>query len=156
MTLPQGDPRLLETPSAQMLLTSKELARVAYVAADGTPRVFPIFFHWTGEELVLPSFAAARRLKALRRRPAIAVTIDTREQPPYVLLMRGTATITDHDGVLPEYAAVQRRYIGGDEAEQTLAQLEEHRPKMARIALRPEWVGLLDFRERFPAAMAEI
>lgn len=41
--LPQGDVRLLDTDSAQGLLASTELARVAYVAADGTPRVFRCF-----------------------------------------------------------------------------------------------------------------
>jgi hypothetical protein len=27
---------------------------------DGTPRVMPTWFHWTGEELVTPTFLAAR------------------------------------------------------------------------------------------------
>jgi hypothetical protein len=50
---PQGDVRLLQTDVAQRLLTSTELARVAYVATDGTPRVFPMLFHWTGDDRFL-------------------------------------------------------------------------------------------------------
>ncbi|HEY1918821.1 MAG TPA: hypothetical protein VGH27_24885 [Streptosporangiaceae bacterium] len=46
--LPQGDLRLLDSQTAQRLLASTELARFAYVAADGTPRVFPIMFYWAG------------------------------------------------------------------------------------------------------------
>ena len=38
---PQGTVQLLETPLAQRLLASAELARPACVALDGTPRVFP-------------------------------------------------------------------------------------------------------------------
>ena len=28
-------------------------------------------------------------------------------------------------------------------------------PRMARIAVRPAWVGILDFQTRFPAALAK-
>jgi hypothetical protein len=36
--LPQGDVGLLDSAVAQRLLVSTELARLAYVAGDGTPR----------------------------------------------------------------------------------------------------------------------
>lgn len=66
--LPQGDVRLLDSDIAQSLLASTELARVAYVAADGTPRVFPMLFHWTGKDVVLSTFAPARKIAALQTR----------------------------------------------------------------------------------------
>lgn len=47
MTVLQGDLHLLEDPVAQDLLGSKELARLAYTWLAGTPRVVPIWFHWT-------------------------------------------------------------------------------------------------------------
>ena len=28
-------------------------------------------------------------------------------------------------------------------------------PQMARIGIRPEWVGILDFETRFPSAIAK-
>ncbi|MCK9921380.1 hypothetical protein MXD61_05635 [Frankia sp. AgPm24] len=37
---------------ARTPLASTIPARFAYVALDGTPRVVPTWFHWTGEELV--------------------------------------------------------------------------------------------------------
>ncbi|MER5334261.1 hypothetical protein [Micromonospora sp. NPDC002717] len=43
--LPQGDVRLLDHPVARRLLASTELARVAHVAPDGTPRMLPMLFH---------------------------------------------------------------------------------------------------------------
>ncbi|MEU5949154.1 hypothetical protein ABZ793_26830 [Micromonospora sp. NPDC047465] len=43
--LPQGAVRLLDHPVARRLLASTELARVASVAPDGTPRVLPMLFH---------------------------------------------------------------------------------------------------------------
>jgi hypothetical protein len=47
-SLPQGDRRLLDSAVAQRLLASAVPARVGYTAGDGTPRVVPSWFHWTG------------------------------------------------------------------------------------------------------------
>jgi hypothetical protein len=148
--LKQGDVRLLEAEVAQRLLASTELARLAYVAADGTPRVFPMLFHWTGTEVVMSTFAGASKIAALRAKPDIAITIDTSSTPPEVLLLRGRASVTDVDGVVPEYIDAHRRYGGEEQAAAALAEVDHPGTKMARIALRPEWVGLLDFQTRFP------
>lgn len=147
--LTQGDVRLLDHPVAVRLLASRELARVAYVAADGTPRVFPTFFHWTGEELVLPTFAGAKKIPAIRASPAVAVTIDTLSMPPEVLLLRGVAEVDEREGMLPEYVAAQRRYAGVQQGDATVAVLDQPGLRMARISLRPTWVGVLDFQSRF-------
>jgi hypothetical protein len=80
MTMPQGDLRLLETDVARRLLKSTGLARVAYVAKDGTPRAFPMLFHWTGSEVVLSTFGGLK-VSALRARPDIAITIDAATNP---------------------------------------------------------------------------
>jgi Pyridoxamine 5'-phosphate oxidase len=90
MALPQGDLGLLESDVAQRLLHSPLPARMAYTGRDGKPRVVPIWFHWTGEELVMASFAGATKASALRANPDVAVTIDTEPFPPEVLLVRGT------------------------------------------------------------------
>ncbi|MFI0717694.1 pyridoxamine 5'-phosphate oxidase family protein [Streptomyces sp. NPDC021224] len=150
-TLPQGDVRLLHGATAQHLLASKELARVGYVAADGTPRVFPMLFHWTGEELVLSTFHPARKIAALRARPAVAVTIDAAGTPPRALLLRGRAEVTDVAGVVPDYRLALHRYAGTREAGDAQADAVDHPGlRMARIAIRPTWVGVLDFVTRFP------
>jgi hypothetical protein len=148
--LKQGDVRLLDAEVAKRLLASTELARLAYVAADGTPRVFPMLFHWNGTEVVMSTFAGASKIAALRAKPDVAITIDTSSTPPEVLLLRGRASVTDVDGVVPEYIEAHRRYGGEEQAAAALAEVDHPGTKMARIALRPDWVGLLDFRTRFP------
>ena len=160
--LPQGDLRLLETDQARRLLAAPLPARYAYTATDGTPRVLPSWFHWTGDELVMPTFLAAphvrspaRRLAALRTNPDVAVTIDTEAFPPQVLLLRGRAAITEADGVVPEYALAARRYLGEAAATGYLAQIDQPGTRMARIAVRPTWVGLLDFQTRVPAGFVQ-
>jgi len=125
MTLPQGDVRLLGSDVATRLLGSRELARVAYIAHDGTPRVFPMFFHWTGDELVLPTFAGAKKIKAMRANPVIAVTIDSAGSPPEVLLLRGRVDVVEVDGILPEYAAANRRYAGDEQGDANVAALDQ-------------------------------
>ena len=157
MTLPQGDLRLLDTDVARRLLASAVPARFAYNAVDGTPRVVPTWFHWTGEELVMPTFISAPhvrhpagRLRALRTNPDVAITIDTDGFPPEVLLVRGRAEITEVDGVVPAYALSARQYMGEQIAREYLQQIDQPGTRMARIAVRPTWVGVIDFQSRLP------
>lgn len=86
--LRQGDLRLLQTDLANRLLASRLPARFAYIATDGKPRIVPTWFHWTGDELVMPTFLSAPhvrhpagRLRALRVNPDVAITIDTEGFP---------------------------------------------------------------------------
>ena len=153
-SLPQGHLDLLRSEVAQRLLASTELARVAYVASDGTPRVFPMLFHWTGTEVVLSTFAGARKITALRARPDLAITIDAASTPPEVLLIRGRAVVTDVDGIVAEYALAQRRYAGEEQGAANVAAVDRPGTTMARIAVRPSWVGVLDFRTRLPGGAA--
>ncbi|WP_329109714.1 pyridoxamine 5'-phosphate oxidase family protein [Micromonospora sp. NBC_01699] len=149
MSLPQGDVRLLESAVAQRLLGGTELARIAYVAADDTPRIVPMLFHWTGTEVVMSTFGGAK-VAALRARPAVAVTIDAASTPPEVLLIRGRAEVTDIEGIVPEYALAMHRYAGPEQGAANVAAVDHPDTRMVRIAVRPTWVGVLDFQTRMP------
>jgi nitroimidazol reductase NimA-like FMN-containing flavoprotein (pyridoxamine 5'-phosphate oxidase superfamily) len=72
----QGSRELLNDPVASALLSSVNPARLAYTWTDGSPRVVPIWFHWTGEQFVLGSPPKAPKLKALAADPRVALTID--------------------------------------------------------------------------------
>ena len=153
MTTAQGDVHLLEDPVAQELLGSRELARFAYSWLDGTPRVVPLWFHWTGEVLTFGSPPRAPKLRALAQEPRVAVTIDAAAGWPYhALLIRGDATVEMLDDVSDEYAAAARRYFGDEQGAAWVQQLSGQ--PMARISVRPAWVAVLDFETRFPSALA--
>ncbi len=154
MAVDQGDLALLGSDLAVKLLQSRIPARFAYTWTDGTPRVIPTFFHWNGEEVVMGSTTRAPKLKALRKNPAVALTIDSNEFPHEVLLIRGSAELSEHDGILPEYAAYCRRYLGDEAGNQWLQQLDRPGLVMARVAVRPTWVGTIDFVTRFPSAIS--
>ena len=144
----------LDDPVAQSLLHSTNPARLAYVWPDGTPRVVPIWFHWTGSEIVMGTPADAPKVEALRRNPNVAVTIDGNEWPHEVLIVRGQARVEIQEGITDEYAAAAQRYFGEEGGKQWLAQAGALVPSMARISVRPEHVTILDFKTRFPSALA--
>ena len=163
MALEQGDLRLLETEPAERLFASTIPARYAYTALDGTPRIVASWFVWTGEELVMPTFIsaphvrhAAYRVRTLRENPEIAVSIDTETFPPEVLSIRGTAEVTEVDGIPSEYAQAAHRYLGSEQATPYLEQIDQPGTRMARIAVRPTWVGVLDFQTRMPSALGGV
>jgi PPOX class probable F420-dependent enzyme len=153
MPVRQGDLNLLQHPAARELLESKIPARLAYVSTDGTPRVVPIWFHWTGSEIVMGSPPKAPKLKALARNPKVALTIDDNAFPHKVLLIRGTARMETVEGVVPEYAVAAERYFGREQGRAWVKQLGAMVSSMVRITITPEWVGLLDFQTRFPSAL---
>jgi hypothetical protein len=163
--IPQGDLRLLATDLAQRLLGSTIPARLAYVATDGTPRVVPTWFEWTGEEVVMATYLAgpaagvrhpAARVAALRANPAVALVIDTESSPPQSVTIRGRAEIEEIDGLAPEYVSSAHRYLGDASAAAMLAGMDQPGTVQARIAVRPAWVGLLDFAERLPSPIGGV
>ncbi|MFJ9370847.1 pyridoxamine 5'-phosphate oxidase family protein [Nocardia sp. NPDC101769] len=125
------------------------MARLAYNGKDGTPRVIPVNFLWTGDELVIGAFAGTYKVRDLRARPDVAICVDTNDSPPQVLMLRGKVSLTEASGVLPEYATVQRQVMGDEAGTAYLEAIDKPGLRMVRIGLLPTWVGVLDFQERF-------
>jgi len=152
MCMAKGGSDLLHDPIAQDLLASSIPARLAYVWTDGTPRVVALWFHWNGSELVMSTFGGAPKLKALRSGDRVAVVIDTNDPPNRMLSIRGPVQVSAVSGVIAEYASAAIRYLGPEYAEGYIRSLPADVP-MARIAVQPEEVVLLDFETRFPSAL---
>jgi PPOX class probable F420-dependent enzyme len=148
-----GDLTLLEHPVARDLLQATIPARLAYIARDGTPRVVPMQFHWTGDEVVLNCWPDDPKVAALRAYPRVAITIDTAEPPFRVLQIRGTAETKIVDGVSPDLLAAAVRYMGPEGGQAWAEQVARLSPQTARIGVRPEWVDVLDFETRLPGGM---
>jgi nitroimidazol reductase NimA-like FMN-containing flavoprotein (pyridoxamine 5'-phosphate oxidase superfamily) len=149
----QGDVALLNDPVAREMLNSAIPARLAYVWRDGTPRIIPIWFHWTGREVVLCSPPNAPKVKALGLESKVAITIDTESWPAKVLSIRGTARSKMIDGEMAEYPALTMKYLG-DGAEAWRKQYAALFPRVLRISVVPEWVAILDVGDnRLPSAI---
>lgn len=152
-TMTQGDVALLDNdPVAQQLLESAIPARLGYTWMDGTPRVVPINFRYTGGQIVMGTPPKAPKLKALRADPHVALTIDNSSFPPKVLLIRGTADIVMKDDVDEDYALAAERYLGEEAGRAWVAGLRGK--PMARVVVQPDWVAILDFETRFPSALS--
>jgi hypothetical protein len=155
MATAQGDLKLLQDPVAQELLQSRRPAHLAYSWLDSSPRVVPIWFHWTGEEVVLGTPPRAPKLKALPKDGgAVALSIDSDTWPYKVLQIRGTARVEMVEGVAPEYVEAAKRYFGEEQGRAWVEQVKGMSSHMGRIAVRPEWVAILDFETRFPSALS--
>lgn len=138
----QGGLELLEHPLAKHLLEAPIAARLAYVWKDGTPRVVPIWSLWDGSELILCGPPDAPKMKALEDGSKVALAIDE-TWPIRSLTIRGTMHLSQFEGGVPEYPALVQKYVGI----LTPAWLEMYRsmfPWTVRMAVTPEWVGLID------------
>lgn len=153
MPTAQGSIALLNDPVAQELLRSTSPARLAYVWRDGSPRVVPIWFHWNGNEIVLGTPAKAPKARALSTGTKVALSIDRDTWPYKALQIRGAAHVETVRGVVPEYALAAERYFGPEQGRAWVKQVEGMFSHMVRIAVKPEWVGVLDFEKRFPSAI---
>jgi hypothetical protein len=154
MPAAQGSIALLDDPIAKELLGSKIPARLAYIWTDGTPRVVPVWFHWNGSEFVMATPPKAPKLKALRVNSKVALTIDDNTFPHKVLMARGTATLEEVEGIVPEYELAAQRYFGEAQGKAWVQQVRQTLSRMVRIRVRPEWIGILDFQSRFPSALS--
>ena len=92
----------LSTTGAQELLASTSAAHLAYIGKDGTPRVIPVGFFWTGDQFVISTATTSPKVTALSARPDVALTIDAGDTPDQAraLSIRGRASVEIVDGVV--------------------------------------------------------
>ncbi len=148
---------VLSKPLSQELL-KRDMARLAFVAKDGTPRVLPIAIYWNGSEIVMCTSKNARKVAALERNPDVALTIDTEAHPPKVLLLRGKAELDSVDGIPSEYYETSGTYEMTPEQRQELEKEIEatYVDGMVRIVVRPTWAKLIDFETTLPTNVQEL
>src|SRR5262245_61004922 len=86
--------RQLQTDEVEKHLLSQPLmARLAYNCVDGSPRVVPMWVHWTGEDILMGAPPNSPKMKCLTEHPKVAISIDTVEWPYEWLTIRGTASV---------------------------------------------------------------
>ena len=148
----------MQDPVAQRLLNGAFPARLAYVAKDGTPRAIPVAFEWNGTTFVIGTVPDSAKVAALQANPEVALTIDTSPPiwPPNVLLVRGTAEVSEVDGVFPEYVEGSRKVTPVDEFPQWEEGVHALYDRMARIDITPTWVKIHDFESRLPKAVEDL
>jgi nitroimidazol reductase NimA-like FMN-containing flavoprotein (pyridoxamine 5'-phosphate oxidase superfamily) len=149
----------LSTPGAQQLLVSPSAAHLAYTGGDGTPRVIPVGFLWTGDQIVISSATTSPKVRALSARPDVALTIDAGDTPDQAraLSIRGRASVEIVDGVVDEFLAAARKSMDAEAAAEFEQNVRAMYDRMARIAITPRWVRYYDFGAgRMPRFLQEL
>jgi hypothetical protein len=98
----------------------------------------------------------SRKLTALSANPKVCLTIDSESFPYKGLQVRGTVEIEQIDGIVPEYEMSAKRYLGEKRGPAWIDQLRSAFPPMARLVIRPEWVGLLDLAQLYPQVVETV
>jgi hypothetical protein len=149
----------LSAPGAQELLTTTAAAHLAYNGKDGTPRVIPIGFYWTGSQVIMATATTSPKVAALSARPEVAVSIDAGDTPggARALSIRGRAGVEIVDGVVEEYLAMARISMDPDAAAGFEQAVRGMYPQMARISITPHWARFYDFGAgRIPRFLQEL
>ncbi|MFF3622729.1 pyridoxamine 5'-phosphate oxidase family protein [Streptomyces sp. NPDC002467] len=147
---------ILNRPISRELL-ARDVARLAYVAKDGTPRAIPISFVWSDAQIVMCTPTNAPKLTALRHNPAVALTIDTEAHPPRILLIRGRAELDVVEGIPDEYLqANSTQAMTPEQRAEWEAEVRSLYREMVRIVVTPTWAKLIDFETTFPSAVEEL
>jgi len=147
---------VLKRPISQDLLT-RDLTRLAYVAKDGTPRCVPIGFTWNGSAIVMCTAKNAAKVLALRHNPAVALTIDTEQHPPRILLIRGQADLDVVDGIPDEFLQINGTYtMTPEQRVEWEAEVRSLYDGMVRIIVVPTWAKLIDFETTLPSAVEQL
>src|ERR1700761_1745832 len=145
----------LGQPGARRLLREAALARLAYNGRDGRPRVIPTGFLWQDGRVYCCTADTAPKVAALSERPDVALTIDTDDAKS--LSIRGTAAIEIVDGIAPEYLAAAAKTMDGAALRDFEAQVRAPYPRMARIAITPDWARVDDFGAgRLPVFLSQL
>ena len=149
----------LSATGAQELLASTSSAHLAYNAGDGTPRVIPVGFFWTGTEFVISTATTSPKVAALKARPDVALSVDGGDTPGQAraLSVRGRASVEIVDGLVPEYLAAARKSMGAEAAAEFEKNCRAMYDQMARVAIVPGWVRFYDFGAgRMPKFLKEL
>jgi Pyridoxamine 5'-phosphate oxidase len=147
---------IMSDPVAQRLIQAPIHARIAYTAKDGSPRVVPIGYIWNGNAIVMCSPPIAPKVKALSASPKVALTIDTEDFPPKILLVRGEAALETVDGVPDEFIEAARRFVADERMPQWEAQAHGLYDQMVLIRITPTWAKIIDFDTRLPKYVEQL
>lgn len=97
--------------------TPPRTAKLAVVAADGSPRVAPIWVALDGDDVLFNTGTDTVKGKAIRRDPRVALCWDD-ERPPFsFVIVHGAASISEDLDELRRWATIiGGRYMGEERA----------------------------------------
>ena len=108
--------------NAARRLETERVGWLTTVSADGTPQASPIWFLWTGNEIMLYSLESARA-RNVAARPRVSLNLDGNGLGQEIVVVEGTARI---DEAAPSAA-------------ENAAYLAKYKPVLDEYGWTPEW-----------------
>lgn len=104
----------------ETFLRETRIAKLAYLHADGTPTIVPIWFEWDGGVARMFTSRTSRKARRLAEEPRVALSV---EEPVGVrerwVTIEGTCAISD-EGTVALIERLARRYYEPAKAEETI------------------------------------
>ncbi len=104
-------------------LRDETLIWLTTVGASGTPHPNPIWFLWTGDDVLIYNDHAAKRLASIRERPQVSLHFNSDASGGDVLVLAGTAEADDsvaaadaNPEYLDKYGEAMEHVAGSKEA----------------------------------------
>lgn len=98
---------------AKALLDRPVLASVATVDAEGRPQITPVWIDHDGDHVVFNTSRGRAKTGNLERNPAVAVCVVDPDDQYNVVVVRGTAELSD-DGADAHIDALAKKYLNLD------------------------------------------
>lgn len=134
------------SPEELELLDRGLIGRLGFIAADGSPRILPIWYVRDADELVMTTGARSYKTRRLRADPRAAFEVSTPERPYKEWEASGRVEVEPLAGErkLEVRRRIARRYISEADAERYAALPYE----VVLLRLRPERVRYFDHARR--------
>ncbi|HEY8813062.1 MAG TPA: pyridoxamine 5'-phosphate oxidase family protein [Candidatus Dormibacteraeota bacterium] len=103
-------------PEGRRLLTEPNIGNLGFHGIDGYPRVIPVWFKFTGDEIQVASPPNLYKSRALRADPQAVLMVSTPKQPYHVVSATGRVDIEviEEPERIVFVREVADRYLGPD------------------------------------------
>jgi PPOX class probable F420-dependent enzyme len=107
-------------PKARDLLAQPIVGNLGLYGLDGYPRVIPVWFTFTGDEVQVASPPGAYKSRALRKDPRATLTVSTASTPYHVVSVSGKVRIEvmDEPRRVEFVTGIALRYLGPEGGQQ--------------------------------------
>jgi PPOX class probable F420-dependent enzyme len=108
------------TPFGQRVHDRLQQDRIVWlvtVDGAGTPQPSPVWFYWTGNDIVIYSQRNTPKLHNIARNARVAVHFDGDEYGNNIVIMTGTATVDESIPPANEIPAYLAKYLDGIESQ---------------------------------------
>ncbi len=133
----------------QFLANGKIPMRLATIGGDGSPVIYPVWYHYAKDRLYLFSRKNARKMEDIVRNNKVYFSIDTETFPNKGVKGKGTAKmISDPSEGVPVVERMLEKYLGDTKSSCPKAMIESARKGSAVVVeIRPHYYTVWDYSE---------